>query len=222
MMKKILMMIFILSAGMMGQSKLMLSFNPGMSLYNSENSMLTIGDKSIGWFPGISLRYEKNNVSGLSYQIEYCFAYSKTTDVLDFPETNIGNGTILYTLGADLTLTEHNIDADLVYHIAEALSVSGGPTVALVYRSLEVDNIPTQTNLQKSLDDRLASLCLGVNCSINVELPLDDNPQYLFLFSSINARYLHSVYFDKRGRDLDDYYQSFLSGQVNIGLGYCF
>jgi hypothetical protein len=220
---KLLFIMLLIYSSSVSQTKTMASFNPGSSLYNSENSMRTIGSKTIGWFRGFSVAFEKENFWGIDVHGEYCYAYSKTQDVINYNRTN-SSGIVIGTTGADLIIAIHNIDLAVIYHINSWLSISGGPSLGLTYRTLKIDNLSesAQQNVFYSFEDRLASLCGGVNGSINLELPLQGNSEYFFLYSSLKLRYLHSLLFDKRGRNLDNYYQSFLSGQLNIGVGNCF
>jgi hypothetical protein len=206
------------------QNKILLSYNPGLSLYNSENSMNIIGDKSISWIPGFSVAYEIEDLWGQNFQLEYNYINTRIEDVQEFVWTGPSGPDVMGTYASDLILSCHNVDIAVYYNTDKWLNFAAGPTLSFVNRSIVIDDIPgyTQENLPGSLEDRLLSLCLGVNGSINIQIPLYTASQYVFLFSSLKVRYLHSIWFDKRGRNLDNYYQSFLSAQLNIGLGYSF
>jgi hypothetical protein len=206
------------------QNKIFLSYNPGISLYNSENSGKTIGDKHLGWFPGFSIAYESENIWGLNLLLEYNWTQKRIYDVQTFAmTTSTGSGTLGY-FNADLILACHNLDISVSYKVKDWLYFAAGPTVSLVDRSIVMDNLPNyiQEKVGSSFDDRLISLCLGVNGSVNIEIPFQTSSQYVFFFSSIKLRYLQSVWFDDRGRNLDNYSQSFIFTQLNIGLGYNF
>jgi hypothetical protein len=206
------------------QNKFIISYNPGVSLYNSENSMKIIDDKRIRWFPGSSIAYETENLWGLNIHLEYNFAGKRIYDVQDFARTSASGPEIIGTSAADLILACHNVDLAVYDKLNDWLSIAAGSTISLVNRSIVIDDLPnySQENISRSFEDRLVSLCLGVNVSVNIEFPLQTGPQYVFFFSSVKLRYLHSVWFDDKGRNLSNYYQAFLSSQLNVGLGYSF
>jgi hypothetical protein len=206
------------------QNKILISYNPGLSLYNSENSMDVIGDKSILWIPGISVAYEIENLWGQNFHFEYDFVNTRMGAVQEFAWTGSSGPDVLGTTTSDLILSCHNVDIAVYYTIDKWLSVAAGPTLSFVNRSIVIDELPrySQENLSGTFEDRLSSLCLGVNGSVKMEIPLITASRYVFIFSTAKLRYLHSVWFDARGRNLDNYYQSFLSAQINFGLGYNF
>lgn len=216
--------LLLLSPSLHGQNRLFLSAAPGISLYNSENAMLTIGDKSVSWFPGLSVAYERENMSGVNWHVEYNFSRAKVEDVLDFIVTGPGGPTQIGVFNADLILSVHSVDLALFYRECEWLSFAIGPTVSLIHRTIETNGIPTPDPFGQARDfeDRLTSLGVGLNGSVNVEVPFDDVPPFFFFYSILKARYVHSVWFDKRGRNLGNYQQSFLVGQWYMGLGYNF
>jgi hypothetical protein len=197
--------------------------NPGLSLFNSENSMKIIGDKSIVWFPGFSVGYERENVWGYNFYFEYNVTYNKVADVLSFARIT-PDSPVIDSWGADLILSLNNIDVGIKDDLTDNLSYAFGPTVTFAGRSFVIDNaprIPGET-LSNNIDDRLVSLCLGVNTYFYFQVPFSSGTSYPFFFSSLKFRYLHSVLFDKRGSNVDNYYQSFLFSQLNLGIGYNF
>lgn len=210
----LLSLLLYLCSPLYAQNKILISYNPGMSLHNSENSTKIIGDKHIAWFPGISLAYATENLWGLNVLLEYNYSSKRIYDVQ----------TLATTSSADLILTCNNFDVAVYYKANEWLSFAAGPTMSLVNRTIVIDNLLASglENVEKSFEDRLVSFCLGVNGSVSIEVPLQTAAQYVFFFSNVKLRYLHSVWFDDRGRNLSNYYQSFLFGQLNIGLGYNF
>jgi len=208
------------------QQKVSLSYNPCLSLYNSENSTKTISGKNIDYIPSFSIAYENKHLLGTDIIIEYNYSSVKLSAVQEFRPTSSGPTIPPVMWTVDYYLAWHNIDFGNNYEITKWLSFSIGPSISLVYRTISIVDLYRTTIEEEvpatSFDDRLASICAGLNCSGNIEFPLQDNEQYFFLFSRIKCRYLHSVLFDSRGRNLGSYYQSFLSGQINIGVGYCF
>jgi hypothetical protein len=179
-------------------------------------------DKRFRWLPGLSLAYERENVMGYRLHIEYNLTYRRLDNVLQFTRTGPLSPEIIGYTGADLVLSLNNIDVAITKEIDDWASYTVGPTFSLVYRSFIMEDpfAPSEGGTSIMIDDRLASLCLGLNASLNAEVPFSDAQEYLFFFASLKVRYIHSVWFDDRGRKLDNYYQSFLYSQIHIGLGF--
>lgn len=221
-MKKYILIIFLVISSLHSQSRIIFSLNPGESIYNSENSMKLMSDKKINWLPGLSMAYERENVFGYFLHVEYNLIYRKIDNVIQFTRTSPGPGYFIEYYGADFILSIHSIDIAVNNKINDWASFSIGPTISLVYRSFVVDDMPGlgEQSAPQNLDDRLASLCLGLNGSISAEVPFSNGNEYVFFFTGLKLRYIHSIWFDDRGRNVGNYYQSFLFSQVNIGLGY--
>jgi hypothetical protein len=223
MINKCVLLILLTCSGLYSQNRIYLTLNPGISLLNSENSMKLIGDKSIVWFPGVSIGYERDNIWGYNLFCEYNITYDKI-EVWKFGRTSPDSPDIIDTFGANLILSLYNFDFGIKDEIVDNLSYAIGPTVSVAGRSFVIDDAPRYTDEKFSfnIDDRLVSLCLGVNASLNFQIPFSSGNSYPFFFSSLKFRYLHSIWFDKRGRNVDNYYQSFLFSQLNLGIGYNF
>lgn len=211
------------SLPLFAQNRIMFSVNPGTTFNNSENSLKTIGDRSLGWAPGLALAFERENMWGLDLVAEYSFNYSRANNIIDYVVTDIG-GNLRFSYGANLILLIHNLDLGVGYRESGWLNFSIGPTLSFVKRTIEMNGLPSPSGETGTRDfaDRLASVCAGLHVSAGLQLPIQGGPEYPFFFSTFKLRYLHSVWFDARGRNLDDYYQSFLVGQVNLGIGYRF
>ena len=224
MINKCILLILLVCSGLYSQNKIYLSMNPGLSLFNSENSMKLIGDKSIDWFPGMSIGYERDNLWGYNLYCEYNITYKKVENVIVWSRTAPDSPDIIDTYGSNLVLSLYNFDFGIKDNIIEDLSYAFGPTVAFASRSFVIDDAPRTPGetLSNNIDDRLVSLCAGINASLNLQIPFSTGSNYLFFYSSLKFRYLHSLWFDARGRNVSDYYQSFLFSQLNLGLGYNF
>jgi hypothetical protein len=223
MINKSALLILLICSCLYPQNKIYLSMNPGLSLFNSENSMKLIGDKTIDWFPGVSIGYERENVWGYNLYFEYNVTYNKVADVLSFVRTS-PDSPVIDSWGADLILSLNNFDIGIKDNLTDNLSYAFGPTVTFASRSFVIDDaprIPGET-LSNNIDDRLESLCLGVNASLNFQVPFSSGTSYPFFYSGLKFRYLHSIWFDARGRNVSNYYQSFLFSQLNLGIGYNF
>ena len=223
MINKFILLILLICSGLYSQNRIYLSMNPGVSLSNSENSMKLIGDKSIDWFPGFSIGYERDNVWGYNLFCEYNITYDKV-EVMKFGRTSPDSPDIIDTFSGNLILTLYNFDFGIKDEIIDNLSYAIGPTVSVASRSFVIDDAPRNPEeiLSLNIDDRLMSLCLGVNASLNFQVPFSSGNSYPFFYSSLKFRYLHSLWFDARGRDVSNYYQSILFSQLNLGIGYNF
>ena len=166
MINKCILLILLVCSCLYSQNKIYLSMNPGLSLFNYENSMKLIGDKSIDWFPGLSIGYERDNVWGYNLYCEYNITYKKIEDVIVWSRTAPDSPDIIDTYGSNLVLSLYNFDFGIKDNIIEDLSYAFGPTVAFVSRSFVIDDAPRNTGetLSNNIDDRLVSLCAGVKC----------------------------------------------------------
>lgn len=219
----LLLLVFTSSSVVPAQDRVLFTLNPGASLYNSENSMKTIGDKSVGWFPGLSIGYQTERLLGLNLRCEYEYAHSRVRDALEFTVTSPSGLEPLATFPAHLLLSTHSIDLEALYGLNMWLGVAFGPSFAFVTRTLQIVGIPNGESRPgtRDFEDRLASFCVGLNGSFTMGFPAKPEAGTVFFVSSVRLRYLHSLFFDKRGRPLDNYYQSFLNGQMQLGIGYC-
>jgi len=223
MIKKILFVVVLFSLYLNAQNKIMVSVNPGYYLNNSENSMHITDDHKVGWAPGVSVAYEKENVFGLDVRLEYNFVYSGITGVMTFIRTGPDSPEPIGTSNANYFLTSHNYDLSIIYKLEDYFSVSAGPSFAIFNRTFEYDDVLfSEINNAPNLYDKLVSYCIGINGGLNYELPLSAGKNYYFFYSELKLRYLHSIMFDSRGRNTSNYYQSFLTAQLNLGVGYNF
>ena len=205
------------------EERLLFSLDPGWSLYNSENSLKTMEEGSLGWTPGFSIGFETDSLWGLALRAEYAYARSVAIGAMQFIVTGPGGPQATGTYGADVIFTTHNMDVAVATRPVEYFSLAGGPTLSLAHRTIDLTTPRLdQTSQSRHFVDRVASLCAGLNASVNLEVPLGEGDQYFFFLSSLKLRYLYSLWFDKRDRNLDDYYQESILGQLSIGLGYSF
>ncbi len=221
-MKKYILTILLIYSSSYSQTRFMYSINPGLSIDNSENDMDLTKEKKFRWLPGMSLAYERENVLGYCLHLEYNLTYWKLDNVIEFARTGPAGPEIIDYYGADLILAINNIDVAIRKDVNDWASYTLGPTFSLVYRSFVMEDpfASAQEGTSLGIDDRLASLCLGINASLNAEVPFSNAEEYWFFFTSLKARFIHSIWFDDRGRKLDNYYQSFFYSQIHIGLGF--
>lgn len=221
-MKRLLLLFVVLSTPMWAQQTLLLALDPGLNIYNSENSLKTIGDKDLDWSPGFSVGYEGVYLWGVALRLECSYTRSSAHNALGFAITSSSGPEPIASFGSDLSFTTYNLDIAALVQPEPFLILAIGPTLALAHRTIEFTEPPTEEFSAIYFQDRLASLCLGVNGAADFRIPLGNIPQHLFLFAGIRLRYLHSVLFDKRGRNLGNYSQSQFFGRLSVGLGCTF
>ena len=205
-----------------GQNRVMVSYNPGYFIYNSENFLHITDQYKIGSFPGLSAAFERDSVLGFNIHLEYDFNYYNKFGMVEFNwgETNSTlDNRFIFT---NYFLTSHNYDVSLLFKLFNKLNFSLGPSFAVYSRTFEYHEPLPPGVIAPGLYDRLVSYCLGVNGAMNFNYPLSDSKNYFFLYSGLKFRYVHSFRFDARGRNLDNYFQSFLTVQLNLGMGYNF
>ena len=186
----------------------------GGYIYNSENSLKIMGDENYLLNYGFELSYENKDIVGYDIQVDYSYSYSDFDNVLEFVYTGESSPDPLGYFHSDVSLSFHNFDISLKSEINEYFSYGFGPSFSFVNRSYIIDHY--------DFEDRLASFAIGVSGSINVKLPLDENTNYWYFYSGLKLRYLYGLFYDEGLRDLSDYNQHFVTGNLTIGIGYSF
>lgn len=216
----LLTVVLIIDSNILPQNRLSLNIGYGYYLSNSENSLKIMGNESFHSFLFYGFSFEKENVLGLNLMLEYSYHQITKNNVIQFVRTSAASPEPIGFLEGDMSLISHNIDLDWVNNISQYFSYGIGPSIVIVNRIFEINNIPIgSTSL--SFYDKLASSGMGLNGFLMFNIPLDKRGK-LFFNSKIKLRYTHSIWFDKGIRNLNDYYQSFFTGQVSAGIGYAF
>lgn len=181
------------------QHKIFPMFNYGAYLYNSENETNIMRGKTIRSILGGSLGY--NYYLTENYDLQFEFAYS----------TSSVNGIFqIDTLHGNINLKECTIDGAILFHLYDWLNAGGGPSFVIISRTIAIDN--------DILDDCLSSSGIGINALFQLQIPFTSDSPF-FVISNLKIRYTYSIGFDKRGRNLDNYYQSYFRGIGSIGIG---
>jgi hypothetical protein len=193
----------------------------GHYLSNSENSLPVMGDENFRSYFDLGLAYQRDNLFGLNFVIEYNYNEIQKDNTLKFVSTSADSPGPSGSLGADVTLINHNIDIDYTGRINDFITYGAGPSFVITNRIIETGDIITETGKTDGLYDKLASSGIGVNAFLSASLPLTaDN--CIFAFSEFKFRYTHSIWFDEGLRKLDDYNQDFVTGEISLGIGYSF
>ncbi len=217
---KILLALLLAAPSLDAQDRLFVSVNPAAYLYNSENSFKTIENGSLGWAPGFSIGFERDSLWGMTMLAEYCYTRSIADNAMRFDYT-ISPPTVL-SFGADLIYVSHSLDIGIRFRISKYFLLAVGPTVSLSHRTITLTEPRVNEISARDFEDRLVSIALGANGSASFEIPFQDSPPSFFAFTTLKLRFLHAIWFDKRGRNLDDYYQTSLLSHLGLGVGYAF
>ncbi len=217
---KVLLILLFVSPMLYAQNKVFVSLNPGSYLYNSENYLRTMENGALHWAPGFSIAFQRDSVLGMTVRLEYAYARSVAVNATPFVTSLTPTGSLSF--GADLAMTSHHLDIAICFKPWRVVWLAVGPTISLDHRTIELTEPRINEIAPRYLEDRLVSIALGVNASASFELPIQEGPTYLFLLSNLKLRFLRAVWFDRRGRDLDNYYQESLFAGLSLGLGYSF
>ena len=190
------------------QDKIAINFCPGIFISNSENSIIGFQDANLRFIFAAGISYQKDNILGGSLQLEYSFIRSGKDRLLEFIAVSPTDA--VYSIWATYTLIQHNIDYAYVKKLDNNFSIGGGPSFSILNRTLYYKD----PNYSLSLNDMLASSCLGINAFIEYSTFFNNENNGFFFSSKIKLRYVHSIWFDKGIRDLDNYNQQFLTAQL--------
>lgn len=187
----------------------------GLYLYNSENSLPVMGDENYLLNYGFEISYRNKNLFGYIIQFDYSYLYSSKDNVLQFefydPAPLPNPDRFFYS---DVSLSLNTLDISVNGDMGSFFSFGFGPSFSIVNRSVIVD--------RDDFIDRLASFDIGLNGIIDMRIALSKNAEYWYFYSGLKIRYLHGFFYDEGLRDVDDYNQNFMTGNLIIGIGYSF
>ncbi|MFO7447303.1 MAG: hypothetical protein R6W90_13115 [Ignavibacteriaceae bacterium] len=228
-MKNHLLLLIIVFAGffsspVFSQNKLSLNIGSGYYLNNSENSLDIVGDKRYKFYLFYGFAYERENILGFDLMFEYNYHQMVKKDVLTFVYSGEASPDPSGFFSADVSLINHNFDFTCTGRISSYFLYGIGPSFVITNRTIEVDLPDNIGAVQSKMDfyDKLASSGIGLNGFLEFRIPLDNNPNYFFFTSKLKLRYTYSIWFDEGLRNLDDYYQEFLTMHLSAGVGYSF
>lgn len=186
----------------------------GLYVFNSENRLpITSDGKFIAGY-GANLSISRSFVGPYDMALDIQYFRSNADGPLAFNYSLAGAQTVSAYDGR-LMLDQFSADVGLTRRVTASLMAGIGPSLAIVSRSVKVP--------YKELDDRLNSYCAGMSAVAGMTEPLGRSGQSrLYGYYTIKVRYLHSIFFDARGRALGNYSQDFLTASISIGVGYTF
>ncbi len=220
-----LLLLFALFSLLPAQEKVFFTVTPGYSFYSSENYSNIMESNYIKWYGGLSLGYETSGLYDMTYRFTVDLAYTRVNDIMTFVYTSNVNPYEIGEFKAHYVLLLNTIDLAIQLEPDDELNFMVGPSISWGNRSVVIEGMPRDPELinqQTEFEDRVATLCAGVNGAVTLETPFSTTPDHAYFFVSAKVRYLLSVWVDARGRNVSDYRQSFFIGQVNLGVGYNF
>jgi len=203
------------------QSRVSLNAGYGNYLFSSENSTRIMGDKKFRSHFVSELSYQNENLFGINLMLDFNYHEITQRNVVEFFVTGEDNPEIVDSYGVDLSLVSFNFDLSYVGSISNNFSFGLGPSFCIINRIVKMDEgIVTIGNIRGSLYlyDKLASSGLGANGFIMFNIPIMVDSKF-FITSKVKFRYVHSIWFDKGIRNLDNYKQEFITAQITAGVG---
>lgn len=181
----------------------------GVYVFNSENDLpITQDGKFIGGY-GINASVMREETGPCSPSID--LQYYTSSAPMEFNYSLSG----LPAIRGKLIIDQFIADAGLNYRITKWTLLGFGPSLAMARRTVDLPD--------KNIADGLNSYCAGVFCTAAMLSPLGkEGSSRLYSYYTLKLRYLHSLFFDTRGRNLGSYSQSFLTVSLGMGIGYAF
>lgn len=187
----------------------------GLYAVNSEDALPFLQDrKFIGGY-GIDASIIRQTEKGCGLYLDVEYFRSNASGPLVFNVTpGLGPNTV-NTFHGKVSLDQFSVDIGPRYQLTRWLQAGFGPSFAMESRSVDVP--------YAGIADRLDSYCLGLNAVAAATLPFHETGNRgFFWYYTLKLRYLHSIFFDARGRNLSNYSQSFLTASLGAGIGYAF
>lgn len=187
----------------------------GIYAINSENTLpLLQGRKFIGGYSAdVSISRHIKKPYSLDLDVQYFRSNASKRLVYN---VTLGEGPqAVSRFYGKVALDQFSADLGLRRRLTDWLQAGFGPSLAIESRTV---NVP-----YAGIADRLDSYCLGLHAVAAASLPLTGvRSNGFFWYYTLKLRYLHSIFFDARGRDLSNYSQSFLTASLGAGIGYSF
>lgn len=190
-------------------------FVGGIYAVNSENSLpLLQGHKFIGGY-GIDASISRSIEKPYSLDLDVRYYRSNADGRLVFYITpSVGPQTVDAFYGK-VALDQFSADIGLRRRLTDWLQAGFGPSLAVESRTVDIP--------YADVADRLDSYCLGLHATAAATMPFGkERSRGFFWYYTLKLRYLHSIFFDARGRDLSNYSQEFLTASLGAGIGYAF
>ncbi len=186
----------------------------GLYAFNSENGSLILEGHKLRSQYGLDLSFGYYPVQKLRWTADLEYLRSNV-HTLEFNDTFGGGPYPVTSFAGQVSLDQFSADLGPRFPFASWLQLGLGPSFAMVRRITEIPYV--------NIFDRLNSYCLGLHGVATAIVPFSKSASNGFYwYYTLKLRYLHSLFFDARGRDLAGYSQSFLTASLAAGIGYAF
>ncbi len=187
----------------------------GLYAVNSEDALPFLQDhKFIGGY-GIDASIGRQTLKGCGLGLDVEYFRSNASGPLVFNVTLGGGPNTVNSFNGKVSLDQFSADLGPRFQLTRWLQAGLGPSLAIESRSVDIP--------YAGIADRLNSYCLGLHAIAAATVPLSrGDSNGFFWYYTLKLRYLHSLFFDARGRDLSGYSQSFLVASLGAGIGYSF
>lgn len=205
------------------QNRLVINTGFGYYLHNSENGSRIMGSEKFAEYYSFGLSYQRLNVFGLNLLLDFNYDLVSEEKVQEMPVYSY-EGSYLRSYWLTMDMKNYKFDLAYILDLGGSFSLGAGPSFLIVNRTLEMEDQYVVVGEQRAslgLYDRLASSALGAHAFLAFSIPINKDNSFFFT-TKMKFRYVHSVWFDKGIRKLDNYKQEFITSELSAGIGYAF
>jgi hypothetical protein len=195
------------------QQRLTARFSYGYYLHNTENDSRITMDDNFDWLTGVNFGYGHFLSPALLIDIQLTYKEGAAEEAMSFAMTSPSGPEITGYFYASDRLREYAVEVSLCYRFNDLVEVRAGPSGGMVDRIIRIDHF--------DFTDRLSAGALGGHAGANLLIPLGEQRGFI-LIAGLEFRYMHSIFFDARGRKLDDYSLEFFTVNLTAGMAFEF
>lgn len=204
----------LLTSVMWGQTSMQVHVSYGKFLSHSDNEIEITEREKFDKVYGVSVAVQRQLPKRYSLQIEISYYQSSEFEVIAAVATDVtGQGVGENT--ANLKQESIPLDLTLLFNTGD-LSFGAGASIANIQRILHLESSVPSIGTS---EDRLSSVAIGINGLVEYRIPLS-SAKTVNLIPALKFRYLNAVWFDEKGRNLDNYEQNYFVGQLVLGLNF--
>jgi len=182
------------------QSLISTSGEYGYFLYHSDNSLpITESGDFVNHYGG-NIGIETSLTSDYNIHFELGYFQANIDKLFDNPTVSLSNPNIITSQSATLIQRSFPVDLSISPKSSSKLKYALGISLAYTNREMQLPN-----NYQGiPYVDRFNSYGIGANLIINYMFPFFDSDRFNLLCSS-KFRYIYSILYESKGRDLSGY-----------------
>jgi hypothetical protein len=212
---KILFLIFYFSSHTMSQSLVSSSGEFGYFLHHSENSLPITENNKFVFHYGANIGLVTALTSEYNILVDIGYFQADVDRLFDFNFSTLSNPNIITTQSAKLIQRSFPVDFSISPNSASVLNYALG--ISFVYTNREM-NLPYKYQ-DDPFVDKFNSFGIGVNLILRATYPLFGSDKFKLLCSS-KFRYIHSILYESKGRDLSGYELNYFQTIISLGIEY--